>query len=122
MADTARQTLGKWGEDLACAELARRGYEIVDRRYRSRFGEIDIVCRHRGVMVFVEVKARRDDAYGGGELAVTPAKQRRIGQMAVDFLSRRRLYDQPCRFDVVAISLEMGRPRVEVYENAFDLA
>ena len=122
MTDDARQSLGKWGEDVACAELTRRGYEILARRYRCRFGEIDIVCRHEGVLVFVEVKARRGDAYGGGELAVTPAKQRRIGQMAVDFLSRRRLHDQPCRFDVVAISVEMGPPRVDVYENAFDFA
>jgi putative endonuclease len=122
MTNDGRQTLGKWGEDLACAELQRRGYEILARRYRCRFGEIDIVCRHRGATVFVEVKTRSDDAYGGGELAVTPAKQRQIGRMAVDFLSRRRLHDEPCRFDVVAISLATGRPRVDVYENAFDVA
>ena len=120
MTDDARQTLGKWGEDLACAELTRRGYEILARRYRCRFGEIDIVCRHRGVTVFVEVKTRRAGAYGGGELAVTAAKQRRIARMAVDFVARRKLHDEPCRFDVVAISLQEGQPRVDVYENAFD--
>jgi len=122
MPNDGRQSLGKHGEDLACAELARRGYEILARRYRSRFGEIDIVGRHDGTIVFVEVKTRGSDNFGGGELAVTPGKQRRIAQMAVDFLSRRRLHDQPCRFDVVAISFERGQPRVEVYENAFDVA
>ena len=116
-----RQSLGKHGEDLACGELVRRGYAILARRYRSRFGEIDIVARHDDAIVFVEVKTRGNRHFGGGELAVTPAKQRRIAQMAVDFLSRRRLHDHACRFDVVAVAFEHGRPRVEVYENAFDV-
>jgi putative endonuclease len=117
-----RQTSGKLGEDLACAELSRRGYEILERRYKSRFGEIDIVARHAGTIVFVEVKARADEAFGSGALAVTALKQRKIAQMAVDFLARRRLHHQPCRFDVVAVALGRGEPRVEVYESAFDVA
>ncbi len=115
-----RQSLGKFGEDLACAELSRRGYELLERRYRTRFGEIDIVARHRGAVVFVEVKARAGESFGDGAAAVTAGKQHRIGQMAVDFLSRRRLTNQPCRFDVVAISFDRGLPRVDVYENAFE--
>ena len=120
MAKDGRQSLGKLGEDLACAELSRRGYELLDRRYRTRFGEIDIVARHQGAIVFIEVKARASAAFGGGAAAVTGFKQHRIGQMAVDFLARRRLGNQPCRFDVVAVSFDCGRPRVDVYENAFD--
>ena len=122
MEHDGRQSLGKLGEELACAELQRRGYAVLDRRYRTRFGEIDIVCRHGATIVFVEVKARRGDKFGGAAEAVTVPKQRRIAQMAVDFLSRRRLADCPCRFDVVAVSFERGQPRVEVYENAFDLS
>ena len=121
MAKDDRQSLGKLGEDLACAELSRRGYELLDRRYRTRFGEIDIVARHQGAIVFIEVKARASAAFGDGAAAVTGFKQYRIGQMAVDFLSRRQLTDQPCRFDVVAVSFDRGRPRVDVYENAFDV-
>ena len=121
MENDGRQSLGKLGEDLACAELRRRGYAVLARRYRTRFGEIDIVCRHAGVLVFVEVKTRMGDRFGGGAEAVTPSKQRRVAQMAVDFLSRRRLHEQPCRFDVVAVSFERGQPRIEVYANAFDL-
>ena len=120
MARDDRQSLGEFGEDLACAELSRRGYELLDRRYRTRFGEIDIVARHRGAIVFVEVKARAGRSFGDGAAAVTAGKQHRIGQMAVDFLSRRRLTNQPCRFDVVAISFDRGLPRVDVYENAFE--
>ena len=81
---------GKLGEDLACAELARRGYAILERRYRTRFGEIDIVARHGDSLVFVEVKARDGDEFGGGAAAVTAWKQQRIVQMAIDYLARRR--------------------------------
>jgi putative endonuclease len=117
-----RQTLGKLGEDLACAELCRLGYAILDRRYRTRFGEIDIVARDHEVTVFVEVKTRVGDPFGDGAEAVTPWKQRRIAQMAVDYLARRRLHDRPCRFDVVAVDLAGGHPRVEIYSNAFEVS
>jgi putative endonuclease len=120
MTDDARQFLGKMGEDLACAELERLGYAILDRRYRTKFGEIDIVALRDGVTVFVEVKARGGDQFGGGAAAVTPWKQRRITQMAVDYLARHRLHDRPCRFDVVTIEMDGGQPRVQVYAHAFD--
>jgi putative endonuclease len=120
MGSDTRQTLGKTGEDLACAELERRGYAISARRYRSRFGEIDIIARHQDVIVFVEVKARAGDEFGGGAAAVTPWKQRRIAQMAADYVARHRLYDRPCRFDVVTVDVTGDRAHVVVYEHAFD--
>src|SRR5215216_2800535 len=108
------------GEDLACAELRRRGYAILERRYRTRFGEIDIVARDGDTTVFVEVKARTADAFGGGAEAVTAWKQRRVTQMAVDFIARRRLHDRPCRFDVVVVDVSNGATHVAVYPQAFD--
>jgi len=122
MSNDARQNLGKLGEDLACAELERRGYAVLARRYRTRFGEIDIIARDNGVTVLVEVKARTGDEFGGGAAAVTGWKQRRITQMAVDYLSRHRLHDRPCRFDVVVVDLTGESPRAEVYAHAFDAA
>ena len=119
MAADGRQSLGKSGEDLACGELRRRGYAILERRYRSRYGEIDIVARCGTTLVFVEVKARSGQAFGGGSAAVTCAKQRRIVRMAEDFLVRRRIVDQPCRFDVVTVDVGQGEPRIEVYTHAF---
>ena len=119
MALDPRQFLGKTGEDLACAELQRLGYAILERRYRTRHGEIDVIARHGPTIVFVEVKARLGREFGGAAAAVTPIKQRRIVQMAVDYLARRRLSGQPCRFDVVAIDFEDGKPRVAVYPSAF---
>ena len=120
MEDDKRQSLGKMGEDLACTELERRGYAILARRYRSRFGEIDIVANHEETIVFVEVKARDGDEFGGGAAAVTAWKQRRIAQMAIDYLSRNNLHDRACRFDVVTVDVKDGRPRVVVYPHAFD--
>ena len=107
------------GEDLACGELSRRGYAILARRYRTRLGEIDIVARDGNTIVFVEVKARRGTAFGGACAAVTASKQRRVARMAGDFLARHRCGEVGCRFDVVAIDFEDGRPRIEVYQDAF---
>jgi putative endonuclease len=119
MAPDGRQSLGKLGEDLACVELAHRGYAILERRYRTRYGEIDIVARAGGSVVFVEVKAREGDEFGGGGAAVTVCKQQRIVRMAIDYLARRRMLDQPCRFDVVTVDFEGGEPKIEVYPHAF---
>ena len=119
MSSDRRQTLGELGETLACDELRRRGYAILERRYRTRYGEIDIVARHGNVLVFVEVKARVGDAFGTGAEAVTGFKQRRVARMAADFLARRRLQDRPCRFDVVSVAVGGERPRIEVIPGAF---
>jgi putative endonuclease len=115
----ARQTLGKLGEDLACGELARRGYAVVARRYRLRGGELDIVALDGETLVFVEVKAREGHRFGEAAEAVTAVKRRRIVRLALDYLVRHRLVDRPCRFDVVAVHLDGGKPSIEVYQNAF---
>ena len=116
----SRQTLGIAGEELACRELSRRGYAILARRYRSRFGEIDIVAEDRGTTVFVEVKARTTTLFGAAVEAVPPWKRRRIEAMALDYLRRTGRSHTACRFDVVAID-DAGsvRPVVRVIENAF---
>ncbi len=120
MTSDPRQALGISGEDLACAELQRRGYAIVERRYRTRFGEIDIVAKDGPTIVFVEVKARMTQDFGGAAAAMTGWKQRRISRMAADYLARQKLHDCPCRFDVVAIDFDKSEPRVIVYPNAFN--
>jgi putative endonuclease len=120
MARDGRQALGISGENLACAELQRRGYAILERRYRTRLGEIDIIARDGATLVFVEVKARLTDEFGGAAAAVTAWKQRRVAHMAMDYLARRTLVDCPCRFDVVAIDVDAAGARVIVYPNAFD--
>ena len=115
----ARIALGKIGEDLACRELERCGYAIVARRYRRRGGELDIVARDGPTVVFVEVKTRDGRWFGGAAEAVTGLKRRRIVQLALEYLTRHQLSECPCRFDVVSIQLEAGRPVIELYRNAF---
>lgn len=118
----ARQNLGKTGEDLAAAELAARGYAILARRYRTRYGEIDIVAEDAGTIVFVEVRARTTRDFGSAAQSVTAVKQRKLISMGVDYLSRRRLTGHPCRFDVVAIDDARGpSPSITVYRGAFDV-
>lgn len=115
-------SLGELGEKLACDELQRRGYAILARRYRRRGGEIDIIARDTTTVVFVEVKAREGSAFGSGADAITARKRRRIVLIAQDYLFRHRLAGHPCRFDVVAVSLDADPPRIDVYEGAFDAA
>ena len=117
----ARQAFGKLGENIAVEELERRGYEILARRYRTRHGEIDIVARDRGTIVFVEVKARATAEFGTAAEAVTIAKQRRLGSMAADYLARNRISNCPCRFDVVAIDGAGDGRSMTVYQGAFIL-
>ena len=121
MTDT-RSILGKDGEDLACRELARRGYAIVERRFRVRSGELDIVARDGPVLVFVEVKTRAGRRFGNPAEAVTPVKQRRLAQLANAYLVRHRLSDCPCRFDIVSVDVGVAPPSIEVIRNAFDAA
>jgi putative endonuclease len=116
----ARQTLGKYGEDLACGELERRGYAIIERRYRRRGGELDIIARDGQTTVFVEVKARDGRDFGEAVEAVTRRKRCRMKHVAIDYLMRNDLLDTRCRFDVVAIQVDAVPPAIEVYQNAFD--
>ena len=111
--------LGKSGEDLACQELERRGYAIIARRHRCRGGELDIVARDGPTLVFVEVKARHGHAFGDATEAVTRQKQQRIIRLASEYVMRHHLNGVPCRFDVVSIQFENGRPVIQVFQSAF---
>jgi len=105
---------GEIAEDRACEILKEEGYEIVARNWRCRTGEIDIIARDGQVLAFVEVKARRTEAFGGPEMAVDRAKQRRIVSAARRFLSTTEC-ELPIRFDVVTFIGAMAR----LYRDAF---
>ena len=83
---------------------------------------MDIVARDGPTLVFVEVKARDGRAFGEAAEAVTGFKQRRMAQLALDYVARNHLHDCPCRFDVVAIHVDAGQPAIEVFQNAFEVA
>jgi putative endonuclease len=111
--------LGRRGEALAARELRRRGYRILERRWRCRLGEIDIVARHGEVLVVVEVKARSRMDYGPPIDAVDRAKRRKLERLARAYLGSKRLADLSVRFDLVGVTFSTGeKPRIEVFPDA----
>ena len=117
------QRFGKEAEAVAERFLRRKGYTILDRNVRFGRGELDIVARIGETLVFVEVKARRTDHYGGASYAVTPQKERQLIQLAARYLARRQLANQTCQFDVLLYRAEAsGRPVIEHVERAFDVS
>ena len=117
-----RQRFGRTSEQMAADFLKREGYRILERNYRTRVGEIDLIAKQKGVLVFVEVKARRSGSYGHPKRAVHPTKQRRISMAALIYLKKNGGTAQRARFDVVSIQDSAGQPKIEVIRNAFELA
>ena len=111
--------LGDRGERAAAHYLRHQGFRILLRGYRTARGEIDLIARDGDVLVFVEVKTRRQ---GEPAEAVTAEKQRRLTLAALRFLKEHGLLEQRCRFDVVAIVWPDGRrsPAIEHCRNAFE--
>jgi putative endonuclease len=94
---------GARAEDRAAARLRHEGYRIVDRNFRCRLGELDIVAEDGDTLVFVEVRSRASARYGSALQAISPAKRRQVARVAQVYLAARRCA-QPCRFDVVGIT------------------
>lgn len=107
---------GQIGEALAEKLLKEKGYEILERNFSTRFGEIDRICRDGGILVFVEVKTKKGGAFGMPEEMFTRGKAAKVKRMATLYLQGKEV---PCRIDMVAIVLnEAGRPdRITHYEN-----
>jgi len=107
---------GTKAEDLAVKYLKKQGFKIVCRNWRARTAEIDIIAEDGPTLVFVEVKARSSGQFGLPEEAVTPAKQKKMKQAAMDFIIRRKK-DAPMRFDVISM-----RPEgIEHIRDAFEI-
>jgi putative endonuclease len=108
-------------EDLALAHLERHGLVLVERNYRCRYGEIDLVMRERDMLVFVEVRYRRSDGFGDGVDSVGAAKRIRLVRAASAYLAAHpRLAGTACRFDVVALAGTPDALVVDWQRNAFD--
>jgi putative endonuclease len=115
--------LGPAAEEAAERLLRGKGYRILGRNVRLPGGELDLVAETAGVVVFVEVKARRSEAFGGARSAVDGRKRDRLVRLATQFLAGRGLAGRPCRFDVVLCQGAEARPdRLEHIENAFEVA
>ena len=114
---------GRQGEDLAVGYLKKQGYRIIDRNVNTPFGELDIICRQKSVVVFVEVKTRSSHAFGRPYEAVGPDKQRRISRSASAWLAEKKWTDKPARFDVISVTVreaEDGGVAIEHLADAFE--
>ena len=123
-----KKKLGAQGEQIAINYLHNRGYHILERNYRNKLGEIDIIAKHGNDLVFIEVKTRSDNMFGSPLEAVTSAKQRQLAKVALEYLSRQNCLDQPARFDVVGILLrakpeaQSQEAKIELVQHAFALS
>jgi putative endonuclease len=111
--DTSQR--GRAAEARAVAHLRGQGYTIVEQNYRCAVGELDVIAREGGDLVFVEVRSRADGDHGDASFAVGRGKQRRVARVAEHYLHDRRPPCDTCRFDVVAITGET----IEVFRDAF---
>lgn len=111
---------GKQGERIALAYLKKKGYRIVEQNYRCPIGEIDIVARDKGELVFVEVKTRKSCVLGYPEQAVGVKKQKKMSRLALWYLQDNKINASPARFDIVAILMLPSGNEIRLIRNAFD--
>ena len=117
---TARQGLGRTGERLAAETLMSKGYRILERNFRCRQGEIDLVSEHEEDIIFVEVKARRGVSFGLPEDALTMRKRRKLVEVASYYLDLHTCSDRSWRIDVVAVQFSSSGKleEIRIYKHA----
>lgn len=115
-------SIGILAEDKAEKFLKASGYQILQRNYKTRLGEVDIIAKDKDTLCFVEVKCRLSDRFGSGLEAVSSLKQKQIAKAALSFLKEKNLLDSRARFDVVSLDSSAGAEKITLVKNAFDLA
>lgn len=112
---------GDLGEDAAARYLESRGFRVLERNWRYKQWELDLICRDGDTVVFVEVKTRAATTMGIPADALTRKKQVRLVKAASQYLTKNDLWDEPCRFDLAAV-IDTGHSMdVDYFEDAFDL-
>jgi len=109
---------GKRAEDCVLAYLQAQGLALVERNYQCRGGEIDLIMKDGGTLVFVEVRFRASERFGGALASVGVRKQAKIIQAAAHYMAAKRV-DRPARFDVAAVSPDQGRLAIQWIKGAF---
>ena len=114
------QARGSLGEEAAAAHLLGLGYRILDRNFKTRSGEIDIVARDRDTTVFVEVKRREAVGHGTAADTLSPLQMRRVVGAARIYAAQHKLSEGAIRFDVIAIDVHNGSEQIRHHKGAFD--
>ncbi len=112
------QQLGQWAEELAHVFLCEQGLQPVARNYRCKTGEIDLIMLDGQTLVFVEVRYRKHQRYGGSVASIDIRKQQRIAAVAINYLQTHS-WEQQCRFDVVLIDGMVEKPKLNWIQDAF---
>ncbi len=113
--------LGKSGEEAAVEFLKNSGYHILEKNYKTRLGEIDIIARDQDTLCFIEVKTRSSDRFGLPQEALSAFKQRQLTKATLSFLKEKKLLNQKARFDVVAIMASPdGSLQMRLIKDAFE--
>ena len=120
MKDMSKISTGKDGEQIAVDYLKKNGYRICETNFRCPLGEIDIIAREKSELVFIEVKTRKTTDLGYPEQAVGMRKQKKMSQLALWYLQKKKLADANARFDVIAIILMPEGNEIKLIKNAFD--
>lgn len=109
---------GSQGEDLACQYLRKLGYKILQRNFRIRGGEIDIICKDKDYLVFVEVKARYSHEYGLPSESITPWKIKALSKTALFYIQKIKWGDRGYRIDFVSVDFaDSGKPEIELIKD-----
>lgn len=116
-----RQLFGAKAEKQAAAFLKKNGYRVIEKNYRTKLGEIDIIAKERDTLVFVEVKARKTTSFGDPKAAVNKKKMIKISMVALEYIKATANENKPARFDVVVIRHANGKQQIEIIKNAFEL-
>jgi len=117
------QSFGQSAENLAEQMLQKKGYRILERNVRVGGGELDLIAQHHETLVFIEVKGRRTNQFGGAPYAIDARKKRQIIKLASYYLSQHGLSNQLCRFDVILISgTNQDSPKLTHLEQAFEVS
>ncbi len=116
------QDFGKTAEVLAAQYLEKMGYRILGQNVQLPGGELDLIAKHRDTIIFIEVKARRSEHFGGTPYAITTSKKQRIIKLASLYLAKKKLSNQLSRFDVVLCQSDPSQDlKVTHIENAFEV-
>ena len=116
-----RSSLGNRGETAACRFLKENGYEILEKNYKCKIGEIDVIARRQGRLAFIEIKTRTSAHFGTPQEAVDHRKQEKIFKVAQWYLKEKKLEKTPVAFDVVAVLWREGqKPGMRLIPDAFE--
>ena len=111
--------IGDHYETIATNVVKKEKYQILNTNFKTRFGEIDLICNHNNTIIFIEVRYRKNLEYGGPKESITTTKQKKIIKSAEIYLNKYNLHNQDCRFDVLCISSYQPKIKIDWIKNSF---